>query len=131
MADTPVLVDSSWYIRTAREGRNPLRELLPIAKVRELATCNIVRAEVARGIRDPELLKKFQARWDVMLHVPSDTRLWADVERIAWQLDRAGKILPLTDIIIGCCARRIGAVVLTHDTHFDDIPGIITTNRIV
>lgn len=131
MADAPVLIDSSWYIRIAREGRNPLRELLPIAKVRELVTCSIVRAEVARGIRDVELLKKFQARWDVMLHVPLDTRLWADVERTAWQLDRSGKILPLTDIIIGCCARRIGAVVLTHDTHFDAIPGFVATSQIV
>ena len=128
---SPVLVDSSWYIRTARDGKNPLRELLPIAKVRDLVTCNIVRAEVSRGLREPELLKRFQERWDVMLHVPSDPRLWADVERTAWQLDRAGIILPLTDIIIGCCARRIGAVVLTHDKHFDEIPGIVTTDRIV
>ncbi len=127
----PVLVDSSWYIRTARDGKNPLAELLPIARVRDLATCNIVRAEVARGIRDLALLKKFQARWDVMLHIPSDNRLWADVERTAWQLDRMGRILPLTDIIIGCCARRIGAVVLTHDKHFDDFPGIIATPQIV
>jgi predicted nucleic acid-binding protein len=131
MANAPVLVDSSWYIRTAREGRNPLRELLPIATVRDVATCSIVRAEVARGIKDPAVLEKFQQRWDVMLHIPTDHRLWADVEKTAWQLDRTGKILPLTDIIIACCARRIGAVVLTHDRHFDSIPGIVATERIV
>jgi predicted nucleic acid-binding protein len=33
-------------------------------------------------------------------------------------------VLPAQDILIACCARRIGAVVLTMDTHFSDIPGL-------
>jgi hypothetical protein len=114
-----------------REGRHPLRELEPIAHARDIATCGIVRAEVARGIRDPGLLKKFRARWDVMLYVPTDNRLWADAEALVWQLDRRGVILPLTDILIACCARRIGAVVLTMDNHFSHIPGIRCTDRIL
>ena len=32
--------------------------------------------------------------------------------------------LPLTDIVIGCSAKKIGASVLTLDRHFCDIPGI-------
>ena len=114
-----------------RAGRRPLRELQSIEFTRDIATCGIVRAEVARGIRDPAVLKKFQARWDVMLYVPMDNRLWSEVESLAWQLDRNGVVLPLTDIIIACCARRIGAVVLTHDKHFSSIPGIRCTDRIV
>ncbi len=131
MRASPVLVDSSWYIALMREGRHPLRELQPIAHVRDVATCGIVRAEVARGIRDAGLLRKFRARWDVMLQVPTDNRLWDNVENLAWQLDRQGVVLPLTDIVIACCARRIGAVVLTYDKHFSVIPGIQTADRIV
>jgi len=114
-----------------RAGRRPLRELEQIAFARDIATCGIVRAEVARGIRDPAVLKKFQARWDVMLYVPVDNKLWREVEALAWKLDRTGVILPLTDIIIACCARRIGAVVLTFDKHFSHIPGIRCTDRIL
>jgi hypothetical protein len=114
-----------------RAGRHPLRALEPIAHTRDIATCGIVRAEVARGIRDPAVLKKFQARWDVMLYVPMDNKLWKEVENLAWQLDRRGVVLPLTDIIIACCARRIGAVVLTFDKHFSRIPGIRCTDRIL
>ena len=66
-----------------------------------------------------------------MLYVPMDNKLWGEVESLAWQLDRTGVILPLTDIIIACCARRIGAVVLTFDKHFSHIPGIRCTDRIV
>jgi predicted nucleic acid-binding protein len=114
-----------------REGRHPLRELEPVAHARDIAICGIVRAEVARGIRDPRLLKKFRARWDVMLYVPMDNKLWIEAENLAWQLDRHGVILPLTDIIIACCARRIGAVVLTFDKHFSHIPGIRCADRIL
>ena len=114
-----------------RAGLHPLRELRPIATVRDIATCGIVRCEVARGIRDEDLLEKFQERWDVMQFVPTDSRLWADVESMAWRLDRTGKTLPLADIIIACCALRIGAVVLTFDQHFQSIPGIVAVERIV
>ena len=131
MSASPVLVDSCWYITQMREGRHPLRELEPIARMRDIATCGIVRAEVARGIREEGLLKKFRARWDVMLYVPMDNKLWLEAENLAWQLDRRGVILPLTDIIIACCARRIGAVVLTFDKHFSHIPGLRCADRIV
>ena len=131
VSPSPVLVDSCWYIRGMRFGRDPMQELKQIALVRDLATCGIVRSEVARGLREPKLLKAFQARWDVMLYVPTDNALWSDVEMQAWRLDRAGHNLPLADIVIACCARRIGAVVLTHDKHFSLIPGIQTAEQIV
>ncbi len=114
-----------------REARDPMRELQQIALVREIATCGVIRGEVGRGLREPALLKKFQARWDVMLYVPTDNALWSDVEITAWKLTRSGQNIPLTDIVIACCARRIGAVVLTHDRHFSVIPGIKSADRIV
>jgi predicted nucleic acid-binding protein len=114
-----------------REGRNPLRELLPIAMGRDVAVCGVVRCEVGRGIREHALLRKFQARWDVMLYVPTDNMLWKEAETLLWQLDRRGIVLPMTDVVIACCARRIGAVVLTHDSHFLKIPGIRSVPQIV
>lgn len=131
MAANPVLVDSSWYIRLARERRDPLMELAVIAAQRDVATCGIVRSEVGRGLRRREDLQAFQKAWDVMLYVATDARLWRDVEETAWLLDRQGQILPLSDIIIGCCARRIGALVLTFDRHFDSIPGIRNAQEII
>ena len=57
-----------------------MRELIPIALTRDVATCGIVRCEVARGISDPLRLRKFDARWDVMLYVPTDNSLWAEAQ---------------------------------------------------
>ena len=128
---SPVLVDSCWYIQHLRERRDPMRELRLISMMRDVATCGVVRCEVARGIRDAGLLRKYQARWDVMLYVPTDNKLWAEAEALLWRLDRDGINLPLQDVVIAVCARRIAAVVLTHDHHFHRIPGIRATDRIV
>lgn len=108
-----------------------MRMLASIAITRDLATCGIVRCEVARGIRDPAVLKAFRARWDVMLYVPMSNLLWLEAEDLLWKLDRAGVNLPLQDVLIAACALRLGAVVLTYDEHFHRIPGIRATDRIV
>jgi predicted nucleic acid-binding protein len=89
----------------------------------------VVRCEVGRGLRQSALRAKFAAFWDVMLNVQTDNRLWAQAEQVAWELDRKGAVLPLTDVVIACCARRVGAVVLTLDKHFHDIPGAVVINQ--
>ena len=132
MPASPVLVDSSWYITMAKRSYDPLILLDRIAEVRDVATCGVIRCEVARGVRDRKVLREFQAAWEVMQYVPTDNRFWLEVENFAWELDRAiGGALPLADIAIACCARRIGAVVLTFDQHFTRIPGIVAVSQIV
>jgi predicted nucleic acid-binding protein len=124
MAASPVLADSSYYIRLLRQQQDPLRHLALAAETRDLAVCGVVRCEVGRALRLERVRKQFCGFWDVMINVPCDNRLWADVEETLWQLDRRGIIVPLTDAVIACCARRIGALVLTFDQHFQTIPGI-------
>lgn len=130
MAASPVLADSSYYIRLMREGRDPLRALALAAASRDVAICGIIRTEVGRALRPLERWRKFQAAWNVMLNVPTDNRIWEAVESLAWELDRAGVILPLPDLVIACCAQRIGAVVLTFDEHFQRIPGVRAVSQL-
>lgn len=130
MAASPVLADSSFYIRLLREGQDPLRALALAAATRDLAICGIVRCEVGRALRPLERLHRFQAFWNVMINVPTDNRLWDSVEATAWELDRKGVVLPLTDLVIAVCAMRIGAVVLTYDHHFSQIPGVRAVSRL-
>lgn len=124
MQKSPVLVDSSFYIGMTRQGKNPLPLLTYLAVDRDLATCGVIRAEVGLGIRLPKVRTAFQGFWDVMINVQTDHKLWLQAEELAWKLDRAGKMLPLTDIVIACCAMRLEATILTHDHHFLEIPGI-------
>lgn len=130
MAASPVLVDSSYYIRALRQGRDPLRELALAAATRDLATCGVVRCEVGRALRVPRVRQRFQSVWDVMVNLPIDKQLWQEAEQVLWELDRQGTVLPLTDALIACCARRIGALILTHDHHVGLFPGVRTTERL-
>jgi len=126
----PVLVDSCWYIERMRAGQDPLRELAVHAQSRDIATCGIVVAEVGRGIQVRKQLDRYRAAWEVMLFVSSSNSLWDSTLELAWQLDRQGKVLPLQDLHIAVCALHIGAVVLTVDEHFQQIPGLDATDRI-
>jgi len=130
MAVSPVLVDSSYYITLLRQKRDPLKELALTAATRDLVICGVVRCEVGRALKHENTLSRFQRVWDVMINVPTDNSLWQEVERLAWMLDREGNILPLTDLVIACCAIRAGAVVLTFDTDFFRIPDVIAVREL-
>jgi predicted nucleic acid-binding protein len=130
MAASPVLADSSFYIHLLRQGQDPLRALALAAASRDLAICGIVRCEVGRALRPQKVRQQFGAFWDVMINVPTDNRLWEQAEQMLWNLDRQGIVLPLTDVVIACCAQRIEAVVLTYDKHFSLMPGVRTTHQL-
>lgn len=98
---------------------------------RDIATCGVIMTEVGRGIRHPNTLKRYTESWSVMRYVASSQQVWQDTLELAWQLDRNGRPLPLQDIHIAACARAINAVVLTNDAHFQEIPGIDATERIL
>ncbi len=125
-----VLIDSSWWIGEARAGRDPVRELTLAAHLHDLAICGVVRCEVARGVRSAESLAKLRRFWDVMIYVPTDNALWREAEDLLWTLDRAGRQIPLPDAVIAVSALRVGAVVLTHDGHFDAVAGLHTVGAL-
>lgn len=131
MAARPVLVDSSYYIDRLRQRKPLMRELRAIASNRSLATCGAIRCEVSRGIREPAARKLLHQVWSTMLYVPTDNRLWESTGELLWQLDRQGKVVPAIDALIAESAKRVGAVILTLDSHFQMIPGIIVVDRIV
>jgi len=113
-----------------RAQRDPLRALAVAAATRDLVICGIIRCEIGRALRQAKVRQKFHDFWDVMINVPTDARLWEQAEQTLWELDRKGIVLPLTDVVIACCAKRVGAVVLTFDKHFYEIPGLLVTDRL-
>ncbi|HEY8903713.1 MAG TPA: PIN domain-containing protein [Chthoniobacterales bacterium] len=122
--DLPVLIDSNVYIDLLRQGLDPALELTGRISQLDLASCGIVRVEVLRGIKVEKVRSRLAAFFDVTQNVPTDNYLWEEAAELAWTLDRRGKVIPSTDILIACCARRIGATVLTADAHFSGIPGL-------
>jgi hypothetical protein len=130
MAASPVLADSSFYLRLLRQGHDPLRALALASASRDLVICGVVRCEVGRALRPQKVRDRFRAFWDVMINVPMDNHLWERAEQTLWELDRQGTVLPLTDVVIACCAQRVDAVVLSYDKHFSLIPGVRSTHQL-
>jgi predicted nucleic acid-binding protein len=130
MAASPILADSSYYIDLLRRGQDPLRALALAAETRDLVICGVVRCEVGRALRPEKVRQHFRSFWDVMINVPTDNRLWTLVEQTLWELDRRGIVLPLTDVVVACCARQVEAVVLTFDKHFSLIPNLRTSRQL-
>ena len=117
-----VLVDSSVYLHLLRMGTDPIAALTGRFEATELVGCDIVRCEVLLGVIRPKARADLAIFFDLLVHVAMDPRAWQETEDLAWRLDRAGRILPLTDVIIAVCALRAGASVLTRDSHFKMVP---------
>ena len=121
-----LIVDSTIYIDWFRRRVDPRPILEPWIKARALAICGIIRAEVIRGVIHPGQKTKISALFDLLEDVTTDSTLWHEVAELAWQLDRQGIRLPLTDIAIAACSLRVGARLITADEHFSKIPGLST-----
>lgn len=120
-----VLVDSSVYIRFQRLGIDPIGALTERYSRRQLAVCDLVRCEVLRGMVSTAAQRDLRDFFDLLPHVEMDRSAWRLTEQLAWKLDRAGKVLPIADLIIAVCALRAGAEMLTDDDHFRHIPNLL------
>jgi predicted nucleic acid-binding protein len=120
-----MLVDSTIYIDLLRRGEDVRYVLRPSLLSGQLFVCGVVRAEVLRGIRTIAMRNELSEIFDLMLEVPTDARIWQMVVDLAWKLDRRGAVLPLTDIVIACCALVVNTPVITTDPHFSQIPDLI------
>ena len=117
-----ILVDSSVLIDWLRRRVEPHRQMEPWIRSQQACTCGVVRAEVLRGVVNPRQKDQVARFFDVLPEIPCDSRLWQETAELAWTLDRQGKVLPLTDVIIAVCAFQMAAIVITTDPHFSLIP---------
>ncbi len=118
------LVDSTAFIDWMRKGRNPIRILGPWIRAGALVGCGMVRAEVLRGMISPPARREMELLFEHIPDVPFSAKLWDEIANLAWELDRAGDVLPLTDIAIAVCARQVHATVITYNKHFRKIPNL-------
>jgi predicted nucleic acid-binding protein len=118
------LVDSSFFIDRMRSGEDPLEELATAADDWEILTCGVVKTEVLRGLKFKNANRRMTDAMDCMIFVPTTNSVWDRVIRLAWELDRAGKFMQVTDLIIAASALEANAAVLTLDSDFKRVPGL-------
>jgi predicted nucleic acid-binding protein len=123
--EAPVLIDSNVYIDLLRARKDPLLHLSQKVRLENVLCCGVVKSEVLRGIPQLKARNRLEAFFAITQMVATSAKLWEEVWQLAWKLDRQGRCLPLTDIIIASCALREGAAVMTSDRHFEQIPGLM------
>jgi predicted nucleic acid-binding protein len=119
-----ILVDSTKYISWMRAGLNPVTMLELPLRGGLVMSCGIVRIEVLRGMIKLEAKTQIETLFETIPEVPLGRSVIADATESAWAMDRKGRILPVTDLLIAACAKHIGATVITEDPHFAHIPGV-------
>ncbi len=123
-----ILVDSSYFIRLAREYRQAFAALDQFAPRYEFAITGVVWLEVIRGRSDPYIRKHYEERFSTLRFLNPTPGTWQRAATLAWDLDRHGDVIPATDIAIAATALDHGAAVLTFDRHFNKVPGLTVLN---
>ena len=121
-----ILIDSTKYISWMRSGQNPIKVLESELRSGSLVTCGIIRIEVLRGVIKLPVKNEMEALMAAIPEIPIDNGVISDAAQQAWELDRQGEVLPVTDLLIAACAKRVGATIITEDAHFERIEGINT-----
>ena len=112
------------FIPLLRRGIDPAQEFSVLAEEDDIATCGVVRCEIIRGMQTTKSRRALSDYLDCLLYIPTLNNIWEATEEILWSCSRAGHNIPLTDAVIGACAIKAGAAVLTRDKHFDCIEGL-------
>jgi predicted nucleic acid-binding protein len=117
-----LLIDSSAWIEFLRpKGSQKVKERVREALQREeAATCGIVIVEVSRGARNE---KDYQALYDSLRNlplIPIDDAVIGRASRWGYLLDRKGKVVSTTDLIIAAASHG-RATVLHLDSDFEAI----------
>lgn len=119
-----VLVDSSFFIDRLRSGSDPLEELAEYSDEWELLTCGVVQIEVLRGMKQRPAHQRMADYMSCMLYVPTLNVVWDRASALAWSLDRRGRVMQVTDLLIAACALESEAAVLTFDSDFARVPDL-------
>ncbi len=126
-----VLVDSSFFIDRLRAAGDPFEEFAARADADDFLTCGVVIAEVLRGVKIKKAHQRLASLFGCMIYVPTLNHVWERVAKLAWELDRTGRIMQITDLIIAACALEADAAVLTLDSDFAQVPGLRVISRLV
>jgi hypothetical protein len=124
------LVDSSFFIGRLRAGGDPLQELAGYSDDWELLTCGVVQVEVLRGMKQKKTHQRMAEYMGCMFYVPTLNGVWERAGALAWSLDRLGRGMQVTDLLIASCALESDAAVLTFDSDFFNVPDLRTLSAL-
>ena len=105
-----VLVDSSFYIDRLRAELDPFAEFGEAhGHVRFFHVRNREERKSCVAWKHKNAHRRMSELMDCMFYVPTPNPVWERAERLAWELDRRGRVVQVTDLVIAVCALEADA----------------------
>ncbi|MBF0564958.1 MAG: PIN domain-containing protein [Nitrospirae bacterium] len=113
------LIDSSAWIEYLRpDGSQYVKTRVKEVLTKEdVITCGIVVIEIMRGARDRNDFNVLSGALNSLPRIPIDDAVIDRAAHWGYMLDREGKVIPTTDLLIASASFN-KAVLLHVDTHF-------------
>ncbi len=120
-----VLPDTSIWVAYLRDGQGEAAGRLDRLLLREtVLLCGPVLAELVAGTAEEER-EALELAVGSLPWADLDRGGWGDAGQTAHRLRRAGRSLPLTDVLIAVAAARAQAAVWTRDRDFERIREVL------
>jgi predicted nucleic acid-binding protein len=120
-----IIVDTSvWVAADRRPSSDDGRALKNLLDRDEVATTDVVVAEVLQGAPNEQKLRELETRMDGVhfFHASRDT--WHAAARLSFELRRQGQATALSDLLVAAVALENGLEVYALDTDFKRVPGL-------
>ena len=122
---TKVIVDTSVWVDFFRSADSPhslhLKRLLREERV---VLTGQVLAEIIQGIKTQKESAIVKKGLHKLPFIEMTRHVWERAGEISASLLKKGVTIPLSDVIVGCCALSGDLEVFTLDSHFKRIPGV-------
>jgi hypothetical protein len=119
-----VLVDTSVWIGFFRGTDNLPGQFRELLQSEQLVACGIVIAELLAGVRNANERESVEIGMAGLDYLEMNQSTWTLVGTTLAGLRRAGKALPVSDVMLAALAIENDCRVLTFDRHFRTIPTV-------
>ena len=122
MSNRLVLVDSSaWIGYFGGQSGAVSRALTELLTQHRVAINPVIRVELLTGALHETQYVELEDALQGLHLLPVNDTVWKRTERLRFQLRQAGRLIPVTDVLIAACALLHGCDLLHQDRHFDAI----------
>jgi len=115
-----ILIDTScWVHALRRAGDLGIRaRVKSLMESGEAAWCPPIRLELWNGVGGEVDRRNLRLLEDVLTELPITAEVWQQAFNLADRCRRAGKTVPMQDVLIGACARYHHVSIEHNDAHF-------------
>jgi hypothetical protein len=125
MSAKKVLVDTSAWIEYFRnpeaEAASALDEIIDDC---EVCVPKVVLAELMQGAKSAREIAVIEGFFDAFRVIDQSGETWIEAGRLAYDLKKKGKTIPLLDCYLAVMAKEHSCTILTLNRHFQEIKEI-------